>query len=100
MILCPWQVCDTTISGLLLNPTYNFTSDRLFVPFFSKLSIYKSFLSFFTATPIGRFEVDVMYWNNIWFIPFPYSDFRMLKAKFQNTNFPTSHCLILSGFGH
>ena len=37
MILCPWQVCDTTISGLLLNSAYNFTSDRLFVPFFSEI---------------------------------------------------------------
>ena len=46
IILCPWQVCGSTISGPLLNPTYNFTSGRPFVPFFSKLSIYKSILSF------------------------------------------------------
>ena len=53
------QVCDITISELLLNPTYNFTSDRLFVPFFFEIVNLQKYPFIFTVTRIGQVEVDI-----------------------------------------
>ena len=83
MILYPWQVCHKTISGLLLNPTYNFTSDRLFVPFFLEIvNVQRYPFILYCNTDRsgwGRYYVLI---SECW------------NTKFQNTHFATSHCLI------